>query len=129
VAIDDARRSAARVPVTASVDTSPPPELASLPRAPAGGKGLLIGVCCVAQFMVILDLSIVNVALPSIQSSLKFSASDLQWVVDAYATSRGLSDAAGRAGDLRGSGGRSSPPWPWLSWPLWPSSARPRSAG
>src|SRR3981189_2304736 len=42
-------------------------------------------VCCVAQFMVILDLSIVNVALPSIQSNLNFSSADLQWVVDAYA--------------------------------------------
>ncbi|HEX3688505.1 MAG TPA: MFS transporter [Solirubrobacteraceae bacterium] len=45
----------------------------------------LLVVCCVAQFMVILDLSIVNVALPSIQSSLGFSSADLQWVVDAYA--------------------------------------------
>jgi len=45
----------------------------------------LLAVCCVAQFMVILDLSIVNVALPSIQSSLGFSSVDLQWVVDAYA--------------------------------------------
>ena len=89
--------------MTASVDTSPPPELASLPRAPAGGKGLLLGVCCVAQFMVILDLSIVNVALPSIQSSLKFSASDLQWVVDAYAiVFAGFLMLAGRAGDLWG---------------------------
>jgi EmrB/QacA subfamily drug resistance transporter len=47
----------------------------------------LLVVCCVAQFMVILDLSIVNVALPSIQSSLGFSSADLQWVVDAYAIS------------------------------------------
>jgi EmrB/QacA subfamily drug resistance transporter len=47
----------------------------------------LLVVCCVAQFMVILDLSIVNVALPSIQSSLGFSSADLQWVVDAYAVS------------------------------------------
>src|SRR6201995_912627 len=45
----------------------------------------LLVVCCVAQFMVILDLSIVNVALPSIQSSLAFSSADLQWLVDAYA--------------------------------------------
>ena len=42
-------------------------------------------LCCVAQFMVILDLSIVNVALPSIQVGLNFSSADLQWVVDAYA--------------------------------------------
>src|SRR6201995_87525 len=47
----------------------------------------LLVVCCVAQFMVILDLSIVNVALPSIQSALGFSSADLQWVVDAYAIS------------------------------------------
>ena len=45
----------------------------------------LLTVCCLAQFMVILDLSIVNVALPSIQLSLGFSSVDLQWVVDAYA--------------------------------------------
>jgi EmrB/QacA subfamily drug resistance transporter len=45
----------------------------------------ILTVCCVAQFMVILDLSIVNVALPSIQFSLSFSSAELQWVVDAYA--------------------------------------------
>ena len=53
---------------------------------PARSVWLLV-VCCAAQFMVILDLSIVNVALPSIQSSLGFSSADLQWVVDAYAIS------------------------------------------
>ena len=42
-------------------------------------------MCCAAQFMVIFDLSIVNVALPSIQASLNFSSTQLQWVVDAYA--------------------------------------------
>jgi EmrB/QacA subfamily drug resistance transporter len=89
--------------VTASVDTLPPPEPVLIPRTPAGGKGLLLAVCCVAQFMVILDLSIVNVALPSIQSSLKFSASDLQWVIDAYAiVFAGFLMLAGRAGDLWG---------------------------
>jgi EmrB/QacA subfamily drug resistance transporter len=53
--------------------------------ASRGGEGWLLAVCCVAQFMVILDLSIVNVALPSVQSALGFSATALQWVVDAYA--------------------------------------------
>lgn len=48
-------------------------------------SGWLLAVCCTAQFMVILDLSIVNVALPSIQTSLSFSTTQLQWVVDAYA--------------------------------------------
>jgi len=44
----------------------------------------LIAVC-LGTFMLLLDVSIVNVALPSIQTSLKASFSDLQWVVDAYA--------------------------------------------
>src|SRR5437763_2261231 len=62
--------------------------------------GWLLGVCCVAQFMVILDLSIVNVALPSIQFSLGFTAPDLQWVVDAYAiTFAGFLMFGGRAAD------------------------------
>ncbi len=60
----------------------------------------LLTVCCVAQFMVILDLSIVNVALPSIQSSLNFSAIDLQWVVDGYAIAfAGFLMLGGRAAD------------------------------
>ena len=63
-----------------------------------GGSAWLLAVCCVAQFMVILDLSIVNVALPSIQSSLGFSSPDLQWVVDAYAiTFAGFLMLGGRA--------------------------------
>jgi EmrB/QacA subfamily drug resistance transporter len=63
----------------------------------------LLVVCCVAQFMVILDLSIVNVALPSIQSSLGFSSIDLQWVVDAYSIMfAGFLMVAGRASDRFG---------------------------
>jgi EmrB/QacA subfamily drug resistance transporter len=62
--------------------------------------GLLLAVCCVAQFMVILDLSIVNVALPSIQSSLGFTSPELQWIVDAYAiTFAGFLMLGGRAAD------------------------------
>jgi EmrB/QacA subfamily drug resistance transporter len=59
------------------------------PHQPGRRRGLhsgwLLAVCCVAQFMVILDLSIVNVALPRIQSALGFSSPELLWVVDAYA--------------------------------------------
>jgi EmrB/QacA subfamily drug resistance transporter len=63
----------------------------------------LLAVCCVAQFMVILDLSIVNVALPSIQSSLGFSTTQLQWVVDAYAIFfAGFLMLGGRAADYIG---------------------------
>ncbi len=67
----------------------------------AGGRSTwILIVCCVAQFMVILDLSIVNVALPSIQSSLSFSSAELQWVVDAYAiTFAGFLMLGGRAVD------------------------------
>ena len=67
------------------------------------GSGWLLAVCCVAQFMVILDLSIVNVALPSIQSSLGFSSPELQWVVDAYSiTFAGFLLLGGRAADHLG---------------------------
>ncbi len=70
---------------------------------PTKRSAWLLEVCCVAQFMVILDLSIVNVALPSIQSSLGFSSPDLQWVVDAYAiTFAGFLMLGGRAADRFG---------------------------
>jgi EmrB/QacA subfamily drug resistance transporter len=74
------------------------------PERPAGRRATwILVVCCVAQFMVILDLSIVNVALPSIQSSLGFSSNDLQWVVDAYAiTFAGFLMLGGRAADRLG---------------------------
>jgi len=63
----------------------------------------LLVVCCVAQFMVILDLSIVNVALPRIQTDLGFSSPALQWVVDAYAiTFAGFLMLGGRAADHLG---------------------------
>jgi EmrB/QacA subfamily drug resistance transporter len=66
-------------------------------------QGWLLAICCGAQFMVILDLSIVNVALPSIQASLGFSSIDLQWVVDAYAVIfAGFLMLAGRATDQFG---------------------------
>jgi EmrB/QacA subfamily drug resistance transporter len=66
-------------------------------------KAWLLGVCCVAQFMVILDLSIVNVALPHIQSALGFSAPDLLWVVDAYMIMfAGFLILGGRAADYFG---------------------------
>ncbi len=58
---------------------------------------------CVVQFMVILDVSIVNVALPSIRSGLDFSTTGLQWVVNAYTiTFGGFLMLGGRAADLLG---------------------------
>src|SRR5207248_2658399 len=43
-----------------------------------------LALICVAQFMVVLDVSIVNVALPSIKNALHFSETNLQWVISAY---------------------------------------------
>ena len=64
---------------------------------------LVLCLVCMAQFMVILDATIVNVALPSIQEDLDMSDADLQWVVNAYAlTFGGFLLLGGRAGDLMG---------------------------
>jgi EmrB/QacA subfamily drug resistance transporter len=82
--------------------TAPSQETAPEPGRRSGSTWLLVA-CCVAQFMVILDLSIVNVALPHIQSSLGFSSPALQWVVDAYAiTFAGFLMLGGRAADYLG---------------------------
>jgi EmrB/QacA subfamily drug resistance transporter len=64
-------------------------------------RDALLLTICLAQFMVILDISIVNVALPDIHSSLGFSDTGLQWVVNAYTlTFAGFLMLAGRATDL-----------------------------
>lgn len=63
----------------------------------------LLAVVCLAQFMVILDVSIVNIALPSIRDGLHFSTTGLQWVVNAYTlTFAGLLMLGGRSADLLG---------------------------
>src|ERR671938_1374572 len=60
-------------------------------------------VLCVGMLMIVLDATIVNVALPSIQEDLGFSQSDLAWVVNAYLIAfGGLLLLAGRLGDLIG---------------------------
>jgi EmrB/QacA subfamily drug resistance transporter len=64
---------------------------------------LVLVLVCMAQFMVILDATIVNVALPSIQTDLEMSNADLQWIVNAYAlVFGGFLLLGGRAGDLVG---------------------------
>ncbi|MEA2282954.1 MAG: hypothetical protein QOK21_3561 [Solirubrobacteraceae bacterium] len=66
-------------------------------------KSWTLFLCCLAQFMIILDVSVVNVALPSIRNDLGFSATDLQWVVNAYTlTFAGFLLLGGRAADLLG---------------------------
>src|ERR1700694_3283920 len=65
--------------------------------------GLALAVIAAAQLMVVLDATIVNIALPSIQRALNFSATGLEWVINAYAlTFGGLLLLGGRAGDLFG---------------------------
>ena len=63
----------------------------------------LLLVVCLGQFMVILDVSIVNVALPSIKDALGFSTNGLQWVLNGYTlTFAGFLLLGGRAADLFG---------------------------
>jgi EmrB/QacA subfamily drug resistance transporter len=67
------------------------------------GLGLALVVIATAQLMVVLDATIVNVALPQIQRALGFSGSGLEWVVNAYTLAfGGLLLLGGRAGDLLG---------------------------
>jgi EmrB/QacA subfamily drug resistance transporter len=62
-----------------------------------------LAVICVAQFMVVLDVSIVNVALPSIKKALDFSESNLQWVISAYTlVAGGFLLLGGRVADIAG---------------------------
>jgi EmrB/QacA subfamily drug resistance transporter len=66
-------------------------------------KWIVLVLICMAQFMVILDATIVNVALPSIQKDLKLSEANLQWIVNAYTlVFGGFLLLGGRLGDLLG---------------------------
>ena len=63
----------------------------------------VLAICCVAQFMVVLDVAIVNVALPQMRDSLGLSVAGEQWVVNAYTlTFAGFLMLGGRAADLFG---------------------------
>jgi EmrB/QacA subfamily drug resistance transporter len=67
------------------------------------GRGVILALVCAAQFMVILDFAVVNVALPSMQADLHVDQSDLQWVIITYGlTFGGFLLLGGRAGDLLG---------------------------
>jgi MFS family permease len=62
-----------------------------------------LAVVCIAQLMIVLDVTIVNVALPAIQHELGFSQANLSWVVNAFLVTFGsLLLLAGRLGDLVG---------------------------
>lgn len=79
----------------------------SVPRGPAKARTVpdrvVLALACAAQFMVILDSSIVNVALPSVDRDLSFSGTGLAWVVNGYLlTFAGFMLLGGRAADLFG---------------------------
>jgi EmrB/QacA subfamily drug resistance transporter len=66
-------------------------------------RWVILVIACLAQFMVVLDATVVNVALPSIQKGLHFSPANLQWVVNGYTLIfGGFLLLGGRAGDLLG---------------------------
>src|SRR5580698_2241718 len=85
--------------------------MSSLGTAPNRARGLTgqrrrwiaLVVLCIGQLMIVLDATVVNVALPTIQRELHFSQSSLAWVINAYLiTFGGLLLLAGRLGDLIG---------------------------
>ena len=70
---------------------------------PSVNPWLILVIACLAQFMVVLDITVVNIALPSVQRGLHFSATDLQWVVNGYTlVFGGFLLLGGRAADLIG---------------------------
>jgi EmrB/QacA subfamily drug resistance transporter len=78
-------------------------EAADYPPGEDPRRWKALAVCLVAGFMTLLDVSIVNVALPSIRDGLHASAAEIQWVLSGYALTFGLVLVpAGRLGDARG---------------------------
>lgn len=73
------------------------------PSPPDSRLGLVLFVCCAGQFLVVLDASVVNVALPSIKEALDFDTASLQWVINTYTiTFAGFLLLGGRLADLFG---------------------------
>jgi EmrB/QacA subfamily drug resistance transporter len=69
----------------------------------ATSKWLVLVIACMAQFMVVLDATVVNIALPSVQRGLHFSPANLQWIVNGYTlVFGGFLLLGGRAADLIG---------------------------
>ena len=81
------------------VTTGPRPAVGSRPGRP----GIALIIMLAAQLMVILDLTVVNIALPHIATGLHFSTTSLSWVMNGYTlTFGGLLLLGGRAGDILG---------------------------
>ncbi len=90
------------------MSSSPVPDQAvprerGTPRRGYGHRGIALAIVLSAQLMVILDATVVNIALPHVQQSLHFSATSLSWVMNGYTlTFGGLLLLGGRAGDILG---------------------------
>ena len=92
-------------------------------------KWWTLGAVAFALFMIMLDNTVVNVALPSIQQSLGASLSGLEWVVNAYAlTFAVLMLSGGKLADLLGGAASSLSAWPCSPPPPWHAAFRSRSA-
>jgi EmrB/QacA subfamily drug resistance transporter len=80
--------------------SSPP---VSAPRRGSGHRGIALAIMLSAQLMVVLDMTVVNISLPHIQSGLHFSLTSLSWVLNGYTLAfGGLLLLGGRAGDILG---------------------------
>ncbi|MEU8763158.1 MFS transporter [Streptomyces sp. NPDC048659] len=93
-----------RTDTSKATDTTPP---GISDTGPGGGPGarlwLVVLLACAGQFLVVLDVSVVNVALPSMRTDLGLTAAGLQWVINAYAIAfAGFMLLGGRAADLFG---------------------------
>ncbi|MFE0465068.1 MFS transporter, partial [Kitasatospora sp. NPDC058965] len=90
--------------MSATIDAVSAPAGAAEPAARAPGRGWTLAIVSIATFMLMLDLTVVNVALPDLRNSLHADFSGLQWVLDAYAltlaafllTGGSLADRLGR---------------------------------
>ncbi len=85
------------------VATKEPKTVPQNTAAKARRPGFALAIIAIAQLMIVLDATVVNVALPTIQKQLNFSPVDLEWIVNGYAvTFGGLLLLGGRAGDIFG---------------------------
>ena len=100
--IPDTGQSEIRVDSSAAAAAAPT-TVADAERKRERRRWIALGVLCLGQLMMVLDATIVNVALPSIQHDLHFTQGNLTWVIDAYLiTFGGFLLLAGRMGDLVG---------------------------
>jgi EmrB/QacA subfamily drug resistance transporter len=89
--------------MSAPIAPTAPPREDGTASAPRRRLGLALAVISAAQLMIVLDATIVNVALPTIHTSLHFATTDLQWLLTAYSLAfGGLLLFGGRTGDLYG---------------------------